>query len=517
MGRALSEVFSNIKGESRAYKETERKTAKGNAFVYSCINMEPDYQAGVLTTSKGFKKILSLNNYKKVDNINISLSDAGAWRFTAISGGAVYDIANWQSGTISKSVKHTGMNENFTDIIPVNDRTDGSNYLVLLDGGYPKKYDFSTVANLTENHNASFGMFYNDRLWTNDVDEKNLAKWSAAGDPSAFTTVNNAGFLPMGDALNPLTAMSTLYVPQDNSTHIVLAKRDEIWGISGNSGSIEDATRFQSYSMNIGETGTQSPRGLCKAGQEVYVLGDSDIKPYSTLNNYGIIKPNDISENIRPIYRENVNKDKLDQAFMFFDDFGGKTGRLYSFVPTNSLERNTKAFVYDYSGGWFRRDFHSFGFSCMCKDPLTNKIYAGDYFGNIYEFNTGFNYDGKAYSKFVDFGFVDFGAPKISKSSGVNSYIDMEVINAESLEIATLIKNNNAILASKKTLSFENYKYGYDEVSYNETIYDYKHEIKEAIEMEGVFDEFCVQVSNTSIDTNFKIKKLYLEAEAGVI
>lgn len=512
------ELFTKVKGESRAYKENERKNSQGNIYVYSLVNIEPDYQTGVLKVSKGFTKKGSVPTYKKVDNILITKDDSGTYRFIAISGGKVFDVANWRSGVFSSTLKHSGLNEGFTDIIPVTDRVGGADYIVLLDGGYPHKYDFSTVTDLTTNHKASIGAFTNDRLWTNDVEEKNLAKWCAAGSPTDFTTSDNAGFLPIGHAFEEITAFSSIFVPGINASNIVVAKADKIYGVSGSSGSSTDADRFQSSEINEG-IGTPTARGLVRTtNSDLFILGKDDIKPYSTLNNQGIIQPVDISEPIRELYQGRINLNQLSQAFLFYDPRDGKSGRLYCFIPSGSLERNTMAFCYDYgSGGWFRRDFHSFGFSCMCKDPETGKLYAGDYEGNIYEFNEGYNYDGQGYVKFVDFGFVDFGSSGVTKTSTVGSYLDLEIINADSLDMTILNRSGNAILAERITLDVPNYEYGYDEVIYNEITYNQKNDYHKSLDIEGAFEELCLQISSREADVNFKIKRLYLEAEQGAV
>jgi|GEM_PF-2265283 len=515
MGRIVSELFTYIKSEDRSQKATKRNTTVGITSVDSLINIEPDYKTGVLRVSKGFVEKIHLGTRNPVRNINITKDGSGNYKFTAIQNGKVFDITNWRSGTIAKTEKHSGLTDTYTHIVPATE-TGVASYLVLLSGtDYPQKYDFNSVTQLTSNHKANFGVFVNDRLWTDDVDEPARVRWSAAGIPDNFTTVDNSGSLLIGSSLKPLTAMSSMFVPAYQSTNIVLAKEDEMHAVTGNSGDSSDANRFRQYEYSKERVGTSSPRGLQKAGSELFILCKDNIVPFSTLNNQGYIRPQDISKPIRPLLKDRMNPDYLENSFMAFLD-EGENGRLYSFVPFVGYDKNNVSFVYDFSGGWFRREYHHYAFTCITKDPQTGQVFAGDVNGNIYEFNTGYNYNGEGYKKVISLGDVDFRLPSSTKTHSARSYIEIEAPTGgvDNIKIEKQDKIGSAVLLDTFEFDIENYKAIYDDSQYDLSVFDDSRTIKKYLDFKGCFDKTKIIISNFDADTNFKINEIYLEADA---
>jgi len=85
----------------------------------------------------------------------------------------------------------------------------------------------------TTTHVASFGIFLNGRLWTNDINEPALLKGSKAFTIDDFTGVDDAVFYLMGNNTNPINCMSAMFLPFYNTTNIIVAKQNELWALSG--------------------------------------------------------------------------------------------------------------------------------------------------------------------------------------------------------------------------------------------------------------------------------------------
>ena len=516
MARILTENMKEIMGEGRNIDDLDRRYLKKQT-VYSMVNFENSLFQGKITPSKGITKILQISDKMPLQNIKFSKDDNGVAKLTAVSNGNIYNVVDWTTTATVTKIDDGLHKTNFVDIISVTkkDIVAGTSvsFLTFLDGSnYPQKYDYSTISNLTTNHKASFGIFLNERLWTNDIDEPALFRFSSAFLPDDFGTTAPAtgGFKQIGENTNPLTAVSSIFIPGDNNSHIILAKSNQIWGVSGT-----DSTNYQQYLINNNEAGTNSPRGLITLGQELLILGNDDIYRYSTLTQQGIITRKDISDPIRKIYKENINTDYMSNAFMFFDNKENNTGRIYSFVPT-ILDKINEAFVYDRSGLWFRRNFDTNYFTCIDKDPDSGLVYVGDIFGNIFLLNDGYTYNGNDYQCYIDFGFKDFGTG-VTKSGTPNNFI--EINTSEDIDITLDIlkigKNGGIFSKDTVTLPFKRKKYRYDTAKYGNSIYSNSTRVRQEFEI-GLFSKLKVQLKLEKAQ-NFTINEINLECYESLI
>lgn len=514
------EKFLQILGESRAVAEEYRRGRGGINYVHSLVNMEPSSSIkGEITRSKGFKEIYDTKIDSPMQNIAFAKDSNSVLKFIGICNKKVIDIANWKTTTPSHSVKGSVTNLGYVDIIPCSDKNLGE-ILVLLDGDYPNYYNFTSVAQLHTNHKSTFGLFTNGRLWSNKIDEKGLIWGSAPDDTADYDVLHFAGFLLFGSNFDAATAMSTIFIPFDNSTHIVVAKKNEMYAISGNSFDLENSsTPFLPYTLNLGGAGTLSPRGLIQVDQEVFILGETDIKQYSSIvSDNGVLKPKDSSEAERSIYRDNINPAFMADSFMFYNQYDGRDGRIYSFVPTIEAGKCNYAFCLDrMTAGWFRRDFHYFNFTCYAVDPSTNKMYLGSSDGKIYEFNPEayYSYNGNGYSSFVDYGFVDFGLPSATKTISPSSWIDIETSGATNVDLTIIKKNENGyVKPSKINLTVNPLQGLYDSSKYDETLYNAKLSARKKLDLKGSFEEIAVQLKIFEPDVNIIIKGMELEAQS---
>lgn len=513
MGRVISRVFKQITSEGRNIDDLDRQQAKKVSQVYSLINFEPSGKIGKIRPSKGISLIGQVDARKPIQNLKFSKNNAGTTKLTAIANGIIYDITGWSSTATITQIA-TGLHStNFVDIVSCTKKDIGAgtidNFLVLLDGdNYPQKYDYSTKSNLTTNHKASFGLFVGERLHTNDITEKALWRYSKAYEPDDFTTADNAGFKQIGDNSNPLTAATNIFIPADNSSHIILAKEDQIWAISGNTPS-----SFAQYQINK-TVGTKSPRGLIEVNQDLLILDKADIHRYSTLGSQGLLNQKKISDRIRDIYKESVNTSYLNNAFLFYDIYDNNAGRIYCFFPTKTSNIN-EAMVYDRNDGWFRRYFNNYYFTCADKDPDTGIAYAGDIFGNIWQLNTGYKYNNDNYRCFIDFGFLDFGV-SVVKTGTPNNYLEIEAKEDANvnLNILMLGKEGGFYGQQEKTLSFIRKKYQYGSAKYGHALYSESTRIRKEFET-GIFNKLKIQLSMDAAK-DIEFNELYLEAESGL-
>lgn len=517
MAKTLTESIKFITGEGRDIDDLDRKVLK-KITIPTMINFEPSKKVGKITPSKGITKIYQLAEKTSIQNIKFSKDNTGITKLIGVSGGNIYNITGW-TGTTSSNKITAGLHKtNFVDIIPCTkkDILAGTieNFLTLLDGyNYPQKYDYSTVSTLTTSHKASFGKFINESLHTNDIAEPALWRYSSAYTPEDFETTSpsTGGFKLLGDNSNPLTAVSSIFIPTDNNSHIILAKKNQIWGISGTS-----STNFQQYLINENEVGTKSKRGLISLGQEILILGDDDIYRYTTLTQQGIINTKkSISDPIREIYKNKINTEYIHNSFMFFDNKENNTGRIYSFIPT-ALEFINEAFVYDRQGGWFRRNFNANYFTCIDKDPDSGLLYAGDSFGNIFLLNDGYDYNGENYECFLDFGFMDFGTG-FTKTGTANNFLEIDTkedINI-TLNLLKLGKDGGIYGQNEITLPFKRKKYQYDTSKFNQAIFSESTRARQEFET-GVFNKIKIQMKLEKAQ-DFIINELNLESELAFI
>lgn len=514
MGRIKTEQYRNIYGINRAYEETDISQKGNNKYARTLINIEPSLEEGKFRKSKGFSLVADLGLAHKIQSLAFSTNSSGTQKFTAVCNGVVFDIQGWTS-TAAWTIMDNSIGTDSVQLIPATRRISSpysvENFLVILDGTTPKKYDYFSVTELTDNHNASIGAFVGDRLWTNDVDEPALERYSAPFEIEDFTTTDAAGLVQCGDNSNSITANTTLFVPQSNSTNIIVAKENELWTITGNT---PDTFQSNLYSAKYG---TRAQGGLVQIGQDVLILTDDDIKILSTLNQQGIVQQGDISSPVRSLIRDDeihkFNKSYMQNAFIMFDEKDGRDGRIYAFVPNNASNEVTKAYVYDKQQSWFLRDFNNYVFTCYAIDPKTGEVYMGDNAGRIFKFNNGTTYNGEEYRWFLETGGNDFSTPGQLKTGTVNNFIELKAEEDFSLTMELIKKSREGFYypVSTKTINYKSHKFVHGSAKYGESVYTSASSQKKYFKT-GNFDELSVILYGTA-SAEFELKNIYLQAE----
>ena len=511
--------FNQIKGEDRSVYDLDRQSPITS--TYSCINLQPSKKLGKLEISPGFTLVCDTETRNPIQNMNISRDDSGDLKFTAISEGKIYDIADWTSTPVITE-KATGLKaEGFIDIVPstksdVNTGTSVS-FLTILDGVLiPQKYDYSSLTPFpnTTTHVASFGIFLNGRLWTNDINEPALLKGSKAFVIDDFTGVDDAVFYLMGNNTNPITCMTAMFLPFYNTTNIIVAKQNELWALSGSTP--DDFTPYR-ITEDEGGIGTQSPRGMIEVQGDLIILEDSIPRRYSTsIQQTGVLKPEEIGLPIKDAWLEEVNTEYLKNSFVFFASKEGITGRIYNFVP-NVIDACNEAFVYDRAGAWFRRKFYNYSFTCYAIDPTDHTIYLGDNIGRIFKFNDGYSYNGDSYKAFLDTGWMDFGAVEAQKTGTPFSYIENDIYADTNLSLGIIKRGRNGNLTEEtmKNFNLVRQEFQYDLSRYDESFYTDRTTVKSLFSL-GSFHTCKIQLSLDNNGSDFTINNLVLDADVGI-
>lgn len=521
MGRIAQRTYKGIKGMRRDIASYLLSEARRNIpYVYQLINIEPSTIEGYLQRSKGISLIVDLGINAPLQNIAFSKDNNRIAKFTAVAQGKIYNIKDWTETTPSYELKTSAVlkTSGFVDIVPCQDVTNG-NTIVLLDGvTIPQSYTYGTsVSNLFSDSStfiASTGKFINDRLWLNDVDEAELKRWSKGGDITDFTTLDDSGFLPMGNRDNPVTACHEVFVAGSTNTNILVAKEDKLWGISGKNGDSTSDYRFHQYPLN-NTLGTPSPRGIIGVGQDLIVMGNNDIAQYgSALKGDGTFKVKDIFTPIRGFYKEKLNRSYASSAFLYHNQDDGRDGRIYGFLPEGSRTDNSFAFVYDRIGGWYSRNFFQYSFTCAARDPETGRLYLGSSDGKIYLMDEGYSYNNQDYLSYLETGWNNFGKTIDGKAATKNCRITAEVSEDTDIDFNFLKKYEQGPVASdQQTITFGNFDARYNQTLYDEKFYNIGLAQTKELYISGVFDELNIQMKVRDADVAFKLRDINLEAE----
>jgi len=487
MASILNQLYKFVIGETSRYFDKDiAYSKKAGMYVYKLINFEPDDEEGKLRVCKGLEKVIRVPSNEKIVNFKFSRDDNGVQHLTVVSGNKLYEIFDWDTSPRAE-LRANDIGDGYVSIIPVTDKDYSggtyTEYLAILDGGNPRKYDYNSLSSLSTNHNARLGLYVNDRLITNDEDEKALVHWSKAG---------------------------SIFVPYDNTTHVIIAKRDEMHAIYGTS-----STEFGQYELNIGTCGTRSPQGLVQVGQEIFILHDTEIKRYSTLRSQGILKEDALVADIYKFWKDEVNKEQLENGLIIKDNLDKK---IYFMCSKDDLNINNSSFVYAGDGKWYERLFNNIGITAWDVDPQTNIVYVGDDSGNVYKFNVGYNYDGQGYRCYIDYGLNDMKT-KYSKVGTIDSYLDIEFSDSFSLDLSMIKfnKNGNIINSEIKTLDYNDKRSRYDRSNYDNNYYISVVNERKNIKL-GVFDTIQTKIVYNNINSvGFKINELSLNATQGYL
>jgi hypothetical protein len=513
--------FNKIMGEDRSTYDLDRGITPTS--VYSMINFQPSKKIGKIEISQGFSLVCDTGSHTAIQNMNIGQDNDENLKFTSISGGNIYDIGNWTSGA-TVTQKATGLKTSgFIDIIPStkSDTTTGTStsFLTILDGVLiPQKYDYDTLTALsstTATQVASFGIYLNGKLWTNDVNEPALMHGSKAFTIDDFTGTDDAVFYQIGNNDNPVTCATSMFLPFYNTTNLIIAKNNELWAISGTT---PDDFQVFRITEDEGGIGTQSPQGMIEVQGDLIILEDNIPRRYSTsIQQTGILKPQEIALPIKDAWGEDVNTDALKNGFVFFASKEGITGRIYNFVP-NTIETCNEAFVFDRAGAWFRRKFYNYSFTAYAIDPTDHTVYVGDNVGRIFKLNDGYTYNGDNYRAFLDTGWTDFGVVESQKTGTPFSYIENDIYEntSFSLNIVKRARNGNITEATTKNFNLVRQEFQYDLAKYDESFYTDRTTVKSLFSL-GSFHTCKLQLSLNNNGSNFTINSLVLDADAGVI
>ena len=515
MGRVLIEQNKFITGESQEFSEEDKAYTKNKGrFVKSMVNFEPADEEGNIDLSKGFSLIHDTGIRSPFQNIEFAIDDNGITRFIGAVSGNLVEISNWKD-TPSHEIKSTALaTSGFVDIIPVTKKITGSfeNYLVILDGTECKKFDFTSLSQLaTGIHKASFGIFANDVLFTNDMDEKALFRFSGALDPEDFTSVGNSGFVQLGTNTNPITGACPIFVPADNSTNIIVTKKNQTYAVSG-------TTTYNQYIFSE-QIGARSPQGLIALGQEVIFCNNENITQLTALSYNGTLRPKNIANPIQKKYQSLINADAMQNSFIFNDK---KNYKMYFMLPS-TFEYPSIAYGLTPKLGFFRRDFYENQFTCSATDPDTGEIYLGDIYGRIFKFNSGYTYNGKSYTAYIEYGKTDFGSSKIKmgltqagdKITKIVAKVS-EDVNI-SLETQKYSRSGAVQALETKDLVFKRKNEArYGRALYGQSTYSNYDIIEKSFEL-GVFDAINVTVKCEANGSPITIKELTLLAEEGIV
>ncbi len=513
MGRILIEQNKFIYGESQEFSEEDKAYTKNKGkFVQSMVNFEPAEEEGNIDLSMGFELIHDTGIRSPFQNIEFAVDDNGTTRFIGAVAGNLLEISDWTS-TASHEIKSSALaTSGFVDIIPVTRKVTGAfeNYLVILDGTECKKFDYTSLSLLkTGVHKASFGIFVNDRLFTNDMDEKALFRWSDALDPQGYT-VNNSGFVQLGTNTNPITGACPIFVPADNTTNIVVTKKNQTYAVTG-------TTTYAQYIFSE-EIGARSPQGLIALGQEVIFCNDTNIYQLTALTYNGTLRPKNIANPIQKKYQSLINKSSMNNSFIFNDK---KNSKMYFMLPS-TFEYPSIAYGLTSKLGFFRRDFFENQFTCSATDPDTGEIYLGDIYGRIFKFNSGYTYNEKPYLSYIEYGKTNFASNKIkmgvSQAGDKRTQLTAKVTeNIDlSLEIQKYSRNGAIQSFESKPISFKRKNEArYNKALYNQSAYSKYDIIEKSFEL-GVFDTINLTLKHEANGSPITIKELTLLAEEGI-